>query len=98
MALHIGDLGGDDNISEAERAINRRAGVLIVELEAIDDPNLFAAWFRGKSSLPDFISVRRCPGRTLVPLLTRCDEVLRLLLIDHKILHSRCWPSRELTL
>jgi hypothetical protein len=33
VALHIADLGGDENISEAERAIIRRAAVIIVELE-----------------------------------------------------------------
>jgi hypothetical protein len=33
MALHISDLGGSDNISEAEHALVRRACTLIVELE-----------------------------------------------------------------
>jgi hypothetical protein len=36
VELHIGDLGGEGNISEAERAIVRRAGVLIVELERME--------------------------------------------------------------
>jgi hypothetical protein len=33
LALHISDLGGEDNVSEAERALVRRAVTLIVELE-----------------------------------------------------------------
>jgi hypothetical protein len=32
MALHLSDLGGDDNVSEAERSIIRRAATLTVEL------------------------------------------------------------------
>ena len=33
LALHISDLGGEDNVSEAERALLRRAVTLIIELE-----------------------------------------------------------------
>jgi hypothetical protein len=33
LALHISDLGGEDNVSEAERALVRRAVTLIIELE-----------------------------------------------------------------
>jgi hypothetical protein len=33
IELHTADKGGDGNVSEAERAIIRRASVLIVELE-----------------------------------------------------------------
>ena len=36
VALHITDLGGDMNVSEAERAIIRRAAVIIVELERME--------------------------------------------------------------
>src|SRR2546421_11913852 len=36
IALHVADLGGDDNISEAERAIIRRAAVMITELEIME--------------------------------------------------------------
>jgi hypothetical protein len=36
IALHVADLGGDDNSSAAERAIIRRASVLIVELERLE--------------------------------------------------------------
>src|SRR5262249_17078798 len=36
IELHTNDLGGDANISEAERAIVRRASVLIVELERME--------------------------------------------------------------
>ena len=33
LTLHISDLGGEDNVSEAERALLRRAVTLIIELE-----------------------------------------------------------------
>jgi hypothetical protein len=36
IELHTNDLGGEANISEAERAIVRRASVLIVELERME--------------------------------------------------------------
>src|SRR5687767_4747392 len=36
MALHTADLGGDDDISHAERAILRRAACLITELERLE--------------------------------------------------------------
>jgi hypothetical protein len=36
VALHVTDLGGDQNISEAERAIIRRAAVIITELERME--------------------------------------------------------------
>ena len=36
MALHVADLGGDQNVSEAERAIIRRAAVIITELERME--------------------------------------------------------------
>ena len=36
MSLHINDLGGADNCSEAEKAIARRAACLIVELEQLE--------------------------------------------------------------
>jgi hypothetical protein len=36
VALHVADLGGDENISEAERAIVRRAAVIITELEIME--------------------------------------------------------------
>ena len=36
IALHVADLGGDENISEAERAIIRRAAVIITELERME--------------------------------------------------------------
>ena len=36
MALHIGDLGGADLVSEAERSIVRRASTLTVELERLE--------------------------------------------------------------
>jgi hypothetical protein len=35
-AMHVQDLGGPDNISEAERAILRRACVLMIELERLE--------------------------------------------------------------
>jgi hypothetical protein len=36
VALHIADLGGNQNVSEAERAIIRRAAVIITELERME--------------------------------------------------------------
>jgi hypothetical protein len=36
LAVHTADLGGDSNISEAERAILRRAVCLIIELEQLE--------------------------------------------------------------
>jgi len=36
LALHLGDLGGADVASEAEKAIARRAACLIVELEGLE--------------------------------------------------------------
>jgi hypothetical protein len=36
VALHVSDRGGDEGISESERAIIRRASVLIVELERME--------------------------------------------------------------
>jgi hypothetical protein len=36
LALHLGDLGGADIASEAEKAIARRAACLIVELEQME--------------------------------------------------------------
>jgi hypothetical protein len=35
-SLHLSDLGGADNVSEAEKAIARRAACLIVELEQLE--------------------------------------------------------------
>ena len=36
IALHVGDLGGADNCSAAERSIIRRAATLTVELERLE--------------------------------------------------------------
>jgi hypothetical protein len=36
IAAHLSDLGGEDNTSEAERSIIRRASVLTVELERLE--------------------------------------------------------------
>jgi hypothetical protein len=36
VALHTADLGGDQNITESERAILRRAATIIVQLEQIE--------------------------------------------------------------
>jgi hypothetical protein len=36
IALHLSDLGGEDNTSSAERSIVRRVAVLTVELEALE--------------------------------------------------------------
>src|SRR5262245_59340805 len=36
MALHVADLGGDDNISEAEHSLVRRCAALTIELERME--------------------------------------------------------------
>ena len=36
IALHLADLGGEDNVSEAERSIIRRVATLTVELERME--------------------------------------------------------------
>jgi hypothetical protein len=36
MNLHLADLGGDDQVSEAERSIVRRASTLTIELERME--------------------------------------------------------------
>ena len=36
IAAHVSDLGGEDNISAAERSIIRRASVMTVELERLE--------------------------------------------------------------
>lgn len=36
MSSHLSNLGGQENISEAERSIFRRAGVMTVELERLE--------------------------------------------------------------
>ena len=36
MALHVADLGGDQNVSQAELAILRRSSVIIVQLERME--------------------------------------------------------------
>lgn len=36
IALHVSDLGGEDQITEAERSIVRRAATLTVELERLE--------------------------------------------------------------
>ena len=36
LSAHVSDLGGADNISEAERSLLRRASILTVELEGLE--------------------------------------------------------------
>jgi len=36
MGLHLSDLGGNDNVTEAERSIIRRVATLTVELERME--------------------------------------------------------------
>jgi hypothetical protein len=36
LTLHLSDLGGQDNTSEAERSLMRRAAVITVELERME--------------------------------------------------------------
>lgn len=48
QALHIADLGGETNVSEAERSIVRRAATLTVELERME--SVFAVAGEAKAS------------------------------------------------
>jgi hypothetical protein len=60
LALHLSDLGGESNTSEAEKALARRAACLIVELEQMEirfaaagsaDGNLLERYQRGANTL-----------------------------------------------
>ncbi|MGE0522115.1 MAG: hypothetical protein AB7O60_03645 [Variibacter sp.] len=55
LALYITDLGGDDAVSEAERAIIRRAALLAVECERLE--TVFA--LAGEASLPQLETYAR---------------------------------------
>jgi hypothetical protein len=56
VALHVADLGGDQNISESERAIIRRAAVIICELERMERG---FALGEGAPGIPDLETYQR---------------------------------------
>jgi hypothetical protein len=59
MVAHISDLGGDMAISEAERAIVRRAAVLIVECERLE------ATFAASDATPEQLDLYQRMANTL---------------------------------
>jgi hypothetical protein len=63
LELHLGDIGGLDNTSEAERSILRRAATLTVELERLE-----AKFAEGNSNNRDLETYQRC-ANTLRRLL-----------------------------
>jgi hypothetical protein len=65
VALHVNDLGGDSNVSEAERAIIRRACVLITELERMEH---------------DFALAQGAPGLAELEIYQRLSNTMRRLL------------------
>lgn len=65
VALHITDLGGDANVSEAERAIIRRAAVIITELERMER---------------DFALSEGAPGLAELEVYQRLSNTMRRLL------------------
>jgi hypothetical protein len=84
ISLHTADLGGDENVSEAERAIVRRAAVLIVELERQE---LAFAESEGAPTIADLDAYQRASNslrRLLqsVGLQRRCKDVTPRLLSE----------------
>jgi hypothetical protein len=65
VALHVADLGGDANVSEAERAIIRRAAVIITELERMEK---------------DFAASEGAPGIPELEMYQRMANTMRRLL------------------
>ena len=63
LELHLSDMGGADNASEAERSILRRAATLTVELERLE-----AKFAEGNSNNKDLETYQRC-ANTLRRLL-----------------------------
>ena len=73
VAIHLSDLGGDGNVSEAERSIVRRAATLTVELELLelkfaraggasgDDLDLYSRASSNLRRLLESVGLRRRP-------------------------------------
>jgi|GraSoiStandDraft_60_1057301.scaffolds.fasta_scaffold341732_2 hypothetical protein len=89
IAAHVSDLGGEDNISAAERSIIRRASVMTVELERLEakfaaageaserDLDLYIRAAGNLRRLLETIGLKRRPrdvGPTLGDLLREEDE------------------------
>jgi hypothetical protein len=85
LAAHVSDMGGEDNISAAEHSIARRAAVLTVELERLeqrfalageasaDDIDLYARVASNLRRLLESVGLQR-RARTVVP--ATLDEYL----------------------
>jgi hypothetical protein len=56
IVLHVGDLGGEDNVTEAEKSIVRRVATLTVELERME--SMFAE--AGEASPDELILYQTC--------------------------------------
>jgi hypothetical protein len=56
IALHLSDLGGEANVSEAERSLIRRAATLTVELERLECKLALA----GEACADDLETYQRC--------------------------------------
>jgi hypothetical protein len=56
IVLHLGDLGGAENVTEAEKSIVRRVATLTVELERME--SLFAE--AGEASADELILYQTC--------------------------------------
>src|SRR6266446_1592142 len=54
IQLHVGDLGGEGNISEAERSLVRRAAMLTLQLELLEQRFAQAGGEATSSQLTDY--------------------------------------------
>jgi hypothetical protein len=86
IALHLGDLGGDDAVSEAERSIIRRVSTLTVELERMelgfalagaalpDQLDLYQRTANSLRRLLEAVGLQRRPRDVSVPTLADIAE------------------------
>ena len=93
IELHIDDLGGETNVSEAERAIVRRAAVLITELERLEAQ---FALGEGAPDIPHLDAYQRAAGNLrrlleAVGLQRRSKDVTPT--IDHYLAKRRAEAS-----
>jgi len=64
IALHLSDLGGEDNVSEAEKSIVRRVATLTVELERME-----SAFAEAGEALPEQLDLYQRTAGNLRRLL-----------------------------
>jgi hypothetical protein len=86
LAAHISDLGGPDNISEAERALAKRCAVLITELERRE-----AAFAHAGKATDDGLAIYQ----TTVNTLRRTLEALGLKRQPREIVPDPLQYARE---